>query len=204
VDYGRSVNPGLDLRVGGIENLRGEAEKYDLIIVNHVLEHLPDPKAAFACVRDSTAAGGLIYVGLPGLTNPRWYRSPTKSFLGALHIGHLFHFTETSFLTLAKECSPIHLDGSIRAVLEVPGRGSRGVCGPSEYHRNLAFIRHYENSLGGKWMRIKAVVEHLPGVLILVLPPWGIKTLVAMKRWMTTNRRPATTKKGVDVAGSDP
>lgn len=53
-----------NFRIRRVE-LSAATEKYDLIMMNHVLEHLPDPAAALALARARLAPGGHVLVRLP-------------------------------------------------------------------------------------------------------------------------------------------
>ena len=67
LDYGNSRNPALNLCFGGLEDLKAEDKKYDLIIINHVLEHLSSPEATLEQVKGNLKPDGILYIGLPGL-----------------------------------------------------------------------------------------------------------------------------------------
>ena len=58
---------GLDVRMGGIECLSSERDAYDVITVNHVIEHVHDPrglvKSAFLLLR----AGGVLCLETPNI-----------------------------------------------------------------------------------------------------------------------------------------
>jgi SAM-dependent methyltransferase len=66
---------------------------YDLIIVNHVLEHVRDPVAFLSHLGTLLKPEGVIYIDVPDATR---YGS-----LADLHIAHLFHFTPASLRNLA-------------------------------------------------------------------------------------------------------
>lgn len=56
---------GLDLREGGIDVLEATGLKADLIIMNHVLEHMTDIKRELGRVRDLLSDNGVLYVAVP-------------------------------------------------------------------------------------------------------------------------------------------
>lgn len=62
--------------------------KIDLAVINHVLEHLIDPVATLARLRQFIQPGGHLYVDVP---NAERYRS-----VNDLHIAHIYHFTMSS------------------------------------------------------------------------------------------------------------
>lgn len=97
-----------------------EGEVFDLVIVNHVLEHITDPVAYLRAVRNLLAADGEVYVAVPD--------AAAYTSIADLHIAHLYHFTNTTLAATAQKSgfkvkaletytSPYHPD-SIRTVLE--------------------------------------------------------------------------------------
>ena len=62
--------------------------RFDLVILNHVLEHVADPCDYLRQVRELLAPLGRLYLAVPDACA---YRS-----VGDLHIAHLFHYTKTS------------------------------------------------------------------------------------------------------------
>ncbi|HSW14710.1 MAG TPA: class I SAM-dependent methyltransferase [Solimonas sp.] len=59
--------------------------RFDLIIINHVYEHMKQPVAYLAGLRERLSERGCIYIDVPDLSE---YRG-----LGDLHIAHLYHFS---------------------------------------------------------------------------------------------------------------
>ncbi|MDP3920780.1 MAG: class I SAM-dependent methyltransferase [Candidatus Omnitrophota bacterium] len=103
--YGAELNPALaryaakrnDAIVydGGIEEAvsSGTARRgsFDVIILNHVLEHLHDPVGQLGTLRELLKPNGHLLVELPDITSPYW-RDPYEMF----HIAHLYHFSPTT------------------------------------------------------------------------------------------------------------
>lgn len=182
LDYGNKHNPDMNLCFGGLESLESEGKKYDLIIINHVLEHLSDPKEAINLIKKSLKESGLLYIGVPGLKNPEYYYSPTKSFLGSLHIGHLFHFSRLSLIRLLKDFELLYIDDEIRAVCRLKnGLSNSDENLISEYNANLEFIEKYEKSFGWKFKRMKNILKN-PHLIKLILPPSVIKLIQVIRK----------------------
>jgi len=81
--FGRQI--GMDLRVGGIDNLEiFEDNHQDLIILSHVLEHFPNPITALLNIIPYLKPGGEVYIEVPDGTN---------FAIGALQNAHTYLFT---------------------------------------------------------------------------------------------------------------
>jgi len=64
----------------------------DAVVINHVLEHLPQPLRLLGELRTAMAPGGLLYVDVPD--------SLEYTTVGDLHIAHIVHFTEATLARL--------------------------------------------------------------------------------------------------------
>ncbi len=172
LDYGNNYNSCLNLHFGGLKNLRNEKKKYDLILVSHVFEHLPNPKSAVDLIKNSLKSKGLLYVSVPGLKNPEYYFSPIKSFLGSLHIAHLYHFTELPLVQLMKGFEVLYIDDKIRGIFQFNGNESSTLSTnlSSEYLVNLEFINQYEKSFKWKKKRLGIIFKNIPCLINMVLP----------------------------------
>jgi len=78
------ASPNLEIRHGSIYELR-DVERYDLIVLDNVLEHLPDQPAALAAMTRALRPGGALFILVP---NKLWpvevhYHLP---FLGYLPV----------------------------------------------------------------------------------------------------------------------
>lgn len=88
-----AVAKGLDVFCGSIEDFALRAPgKFDLIVAQHVLEHVPNPESFLACARDLLAPHGKLCVAVPNYDARArkvfreawgWYQVPV----------HLHHFT---------------------------------------------------------------------------------------------------------------
>lgn len=88
---------GLDtIETGDISDLeRTEANQYDLVTANHVIEHLLDPNQFFMVARHLLRDDGLLFLDVPDA------EARLRGIL-AIHIAHVYHFsrqTLTNFLT---------------------------------------------------------------------------------------------------------
>ncbi len=91
-------------RVGleDIDNVPGFPDKYDGVMLWHVLEHLDDPAEVLARLRDKLADGGRLVIGVPNFASYQarfgkadWYHlDPPR---------HVHHFTPASLRILSAE-----------------------------------------------------------------------------------------------------
>ena len=58
---------GLDVRQGGIEALSGEPESLDVITMNHVIEHVHDPRRVLGDAFKLLRSGGLLFLETPNV-----------------------------------------------------------------------------------------------------------------------------------------
>ena len=160
LDYGKKVFPDLDLRIGGVDDLVSDKGRYDLIIFNHVLEHLADPRKAFQLAAHCLSQKGIMYVSVPGLRNPEFYFSPTKSILGGFHIAHLYYFTALTLRHVTAGFEPLYVDESVRSLMRrsVNGNTYSFVHNPEECNSTIAYIRRYESQVISRYYLAGALV----------------------------------------------
>ena len=83
---------GLDLREGTIQDIEGE---YDVIIVNHVMEHFTDLLGSMNSILRHLKPGGLIYIGVPNIDNYGFQQ---------LQNAHVYYFTPRTFKYFMSSC----------------------------------------------------------------------------------------------------
>ncbi len=122
---------GLEVVTGTLEEAGLADEAFDLIILRHVLEHLPSPSHTLGEVRRLLADGGLCFLTLPDIGS--WEAKLMGRFWYDLDLPrHLYHFTKkTLFNLLAKHrfrvrrighsYTPNIWIGSLRYVLQEKG-----------------------------------------------------------------------------------
>lgn len=60
---------GLDVRQGGIDSLAEERGSIDVITMNHVIEHVHDPRAVLGTAFELLGPGGLLFLETPSVTS---------------------------------------------------------------------------------------------------------------------------------------
>lgn len=79
------------------------AKRYDLLILSHTLEHIPDARRTFANLEAALAPGGLVFIEVPNCTLSYWENDVIDP------PGHVHYFTDDALLRLAR-------DGGLEAV----------------------------------------------------------------------------------------
>ncbi len=107
--------------------LQAAGNRFDLIILNHVFEHLAQPVDYLVELSRLLTADGCIYIDVPDLAH---YRG-----LESLHIAHLYHFSERTLAAVARRAgyqlqaleahAPVMHPASIRTLLK-PAAGVPG------------------------------------------------------------------------------
>ena len=72
---------GLNLFQGGIDDIKGH---FDLIILNHVVEHFSDPIANLKKIKKHLNPQGIVYIAVPNVEN---------FSMGQLQNAHTYYFT---------------------------------------------------------------------------------------------------------------
>lgn len=76
---------GIQMKEGGLDAAKG---KYDVIILNHVFEHLLDPIANLKFLADRLTPGGVLYIAVPNILN---------FGIGQLQNAHTYYFSPDTF-----------------------------------------------------------------------------------------------------------
>ena len=86
---------GLDIRIGFIQEAEYDCDSFDIITLNHVLEHLEDPYLALTRIRGWLKPGGYLNVEVPNIEAT--YHAPGNKF----HRAHLYNFNPGNLQRLA-------------------------------------------------------------------------------------------------------
>ncbi len=92
---------GLNVHIGSIHDIPFPGQVFDLITLNQVIEHVPDPAALLRLVRDRLAPDGSIVLSFPNVSS--WQRRISGSRWINWHVPyHQHHFNRRSFALLAR------------------------------------------------------------------------------------------------------
>ena len=91
VKLGKSI--GINLFIGSIENIKG---KFDIIILNHVVEHFTIPLSeSIQTLVNHLNHDGLIYIAVPNMDN---------FSLNQFQIAHVYYFSPRTFTYYMRRC----------------------------------------------------------------------------------------------------
>lgn len=93
---------GVPVFAGLLEEYQGSlGGKFDVVIMNHVLEHIPDPVTALDKVRSLLKPGGILHLAVPNIECWEARFSGWTSY----EPYHLFYYGQQSLITLLQQCS---------------------------------------------------------------------------------------------------
>ncbi|MEM1176426.1 MAG: class I SAM-dependent methyltransferase [Pseudomonadota bacterium] len=146
VDYDQryeeyAATKGVKVLDGGLDALEGESDKYDLVIVCHVLEHIVDPADFLSQLKMRLSPGGMIFIEVPVIDDllEGAYRG---EFTRYLQNAHVVHYTNASLRKL--------LEVQSLQVLKVGSHGRVLVADAGDSSRNesaFSSLRAAQNSL---------------------------------------------------------
>lgn len=107
-------------------------KKFDIIIVNHVLEHVDNPVIFLGKLKNLLLPDGFLFIDVPDISG---YSSPRD-----LHIAHLFHFSQQTLLeavektgykvlSITQHCPPYHPTSlwCLAKIRDIQVSGSNGI-----------------------------------------------------------------------------
>jgi SAM-dependent methyltransferase len=83
---------GLDARGVSLERADFPNQTFDLVTLNHVLEHVPRPVPFLEKVHDVLAPGGLLFVALPNVRT-WWFYVKRRRYTWTFQDDHFLHFS---------------------------------------------------------------------------------------------------------------
>lgn len=98
-DYGRMQ--GIEIKNISVDDLD---KKFDLIILNHVLEHIPYPIIELKKIGAKLSDQGILFIEVPSLETVRDGSHYEKNLLTYLDFSHVSCFSVNSFANLTKVC----------------------------------------------------------------------------------------------------
>lgn len=173
---------GLNVHIGSLHDNPFPGQVFDLITLNQVIEHVPDPSALLRVVRDRLAPGGRIVLSFPNVAS--WQRRLSGIRWINWHVPyHQHHFNRCSFALLAREQGYEVVNTrsitpnlwtllQLRAMGRAPDEGvaseswqtgtASGAGRPSFAHRvKNALLRRMRTMAGGLLVIVNRIVDRL-------------------------------------------
>ncbi|MBU5612557.1 class I SAM-dependent methyltransferase [Geomonas azotofigens] len=158
LEYGRSQ--GLRLEHGGAAELKQHG-KAKVVILSHVLEHFPDPRAELALLSSLLEDDGYLYIELPGVFN---IHNVYRDFLLYLQNAHLYHFTLSTLSSLLADAGFQLVFGYENVVaLFKKGSGRPVQVGKREYAKVLCYLYSVELSRLAIFRKLPQLVARIIG-----------------------------------------
>jgi SAM-dependent methyltransferase len=128
---------GIPTERGSVERLRGVATAPALVILSHLVEHLPRPMEFLEALRERLDDRTLLYVEVPGLRNPKI--DPFRTH----QVAHLFFYELTTLTWLAGLAgfTLLEVDEGVQSVFR-RGEG-RPVELTGNFERNRAVVERW-------------------------------------------------------------
>lgn len=101
----KSIAVALDLNIhfGNLQDHPFPGQSFDLIVMNQVIEHLPDPDLALQALRDRLSQNGRIVLVFPNI-NSLWRQLSGNRWINWHIPYHLHHFNSSSFNRMLQHC----------------------------------------------------------------------------------------------------
>jgi len=93
---------GLDIMTGLLEEAEFPDNHFDVITINHVLEHVPQPAGVIAEIRRILKPDGLLVIGVPNVDSIMAYLKGRK-WASLRPAEHIWHFTPSTLKMLLQQ-----------------------------------------------------------------------------------------------------
>jgi len=169
IKLGRSY--GLNLRQGSFTEIHSTNDKYDVIILNHVIEHFTDFINNMESIIQHLSANGIVYIGVPNMDN---------FGKGQLQNAHTYYFSPRTFNHYMKICG-----------LEVLKFGSAQKIHMYGIFKlnTMDLIKKSQLSHEYTFMKQKIVKSNLRSIFVSLLEKIGIKKAVKSFIGFLKNRK---------------
>ncbi len=94
---------GLSIHFGSLQDEPFPGQRFDLIVMNQVIEHLPDPDQALRQLAQRLAPEGRLFLVMPN-TESIWKRLSGTRWINWHIPYHQHHFNQRNFIRMAQAC----------------------------------------------------------------------------------------------------
>lgn len=98
--YARNIL-GLEVFTGTLSEAELKDKSFDIVVMLHIIEHLPDPSKEVSEIRKKLVSKGLLVIETPKIDNV-WYRVLRKKWRQFIP-GHYFFFSESTIRKLLEK-----------------------------------------------------------------------------------------------------
>lgn len=152
----------LDIQTGFIQDIEFEENSYDVITLNHVLEHLEDPYTALIRLCNWLRPGGYLNVEVPNIEAT--YHAPRKKF----HLAHLYSFNPDNLKLLGGKAG-----FSLSDLQLVPGTNHINIIFQKPEQPLAENRSRTSGSIAGNYERIRKIYDaHTTPAHYLSLSPY--------------------------------
>lgn len=142
IEYGKNKY-GLDLMHGSLKE-QTLSNSPDIVIYNHVFEHILYPNSELNTVRDVLADNGSLYLEVPGIKN--LMKRSTVDFLRLIQNAHVFYFTLKTLnnLMMKNGFEPVKGDEKVRCIYKKNPKVKKHSKFSSDYNDVLYYLNKSE------------------------------------------------------------
>lgn len=124
-----------------LQNINCQSESWDIIICNHVLEHVKDYKKALRELKRVLKTGGFVVISVP---TRHKYSDTFEEFYAGSEIKRKFYYGQNSHLRIFGDNFASYLEDAGFTVQKIKGedmpKNIRPVVGPADYDDNCLYI----------------------------------------------------------------
>ena len=150
-------------------------EKFDLIIISHVLEHMKNPNIEIKRIRENwIKKDTIMYIEVPSVHSiSSMYDSDILKYF---HIAHCYHFTLSSFINFCKlnGLKILDINSKIQSIILFDTKSSE-ITLDFETTKNEILKIEYDYNYFGKLLKIKRILRRFFGKILNLL---GIKSYI--------------------------
>jgi len=152
---------GLEVHNGMLQDFSTE-QRFDLVRISHVLEHMRDPVAVLIQLRGLLSEGGLLLVEVPDFRD--YCRSKSRGNI--FHFGHIFNFDSTTLTLVAALAGfEVAYRSSATSLYLRPCKPRSITTDPRNAERNFAAFSAHLGSQGDRPSRLAKLKGKLQRLL---------------------------------------